>query len=293
MLSILIPTYNYDITKLITELHQQCRDIPHLKYEIIVYEDGTTNRAILDLHKNLTGIKYYYYTKNIGRTAARNFLAHKAVFNTLLFLDADTLPRTKTLIKKYITISQKANQPSAIFGGCSYKADSYSKDNSLRYYYGKKREENSAVKRNKNPYTYVFSGNFIIEKKLFLSLKIPLTNIYGMDNYFSYLLKKNNVEIIHIDNEIIHLGIESNIDFFNKSLTSAKYRKENMLECYEIITSNSLLKTYNQLNFFPLNILLKGSFKLLDNTLKKLFFKPVPSLRAFDLYRLLYLFNLN
>src|SRR5690606_31932373 len=135
--------------------------------------------------------------------------------------------------------------------------------------------------------------NFMINKNDFLSLNIPSTNIYGMDNYISYLLKKNKIDVYHIENEIIHLGLEKNIDFYNKSITSIKFRKENMLDCHEIISSNALLKTYRKLNFFPINLILKINYSIFGNTLKKMFFKPKPNLKAFDIYRLLYLFNLK
>ena len=41
MLSILIPTYNYNITRLVVDLHQQALDT-YVDFEIIVIEDGST-----------------------------------------------------------------------------------------------------------------------------------------------------------------------------------------------------------------------------------------------------------
>ena len=41
MLSILIPTYNQDITKLATELHRQAME-QHVDFEVIVMEDGSS-----------------------------------------------------------------------------------------------------------------------------------------------------------------------------------------------------------------------------------------------------------
>src|SRR5690606_38981208 len=97
--------------------------------------------------------------------------------------------------------------------------------------------------------------------------------------------------ILHINNAVWHCGLEKNEVFLEKSMKSVRIRKEQWRDIKEISDNNSLLKTYNQLNFFPLNVILKGSFKLSNKTLKKCFFKPVPILWAFDLYRLLYLFS--
>lgn len=293
MLSILIPTYNYEVTHLVTALFKQCKEIPNLSFEIIVYDDGSNKKEIVTQNMALPGIKFIQNKENIGRTASRNLLAEKATFNTLLFLDADTLPKNATFIKTYLSIFQNYKNPTAIFGGYFYDRTSYEKERSLRYFYGKKREENTAANRNRKPYAYVFSGNFMIDKKVYQSLKIPATNVYGMDNYFSFLLKTNKVNVVHINNEIIHLGLERNKDFFNKALISIKFRKENMLNCKEITQANALLRTYHKLNFFPVNKLLKTSFKYAESLLKKFIFRPKPSLIAFDLYRLLYLFNLK
>ncbi|MBP7612167.1 MAG: glycosyltransferase, partial [Paludibacter sp.] len=49
MISILIPTYNYNITHLVTDLHQQAMET-YVDFEIIVVEDGST----LSIEENKT-----------------------------------------------------------------------------------------------------------------------------------------------------------------------------------------------------------------------------------------------
>lgn len=291
MLSILIPTYNYNVFPLVQEVFQQCVK-ENIMFEIIVLDDSSQNFHEENNHINhLKNCTYHILAKNIGRTAIRNLLAQKATFEQLLFLDADVRVISPDFLTIYLQYSNKPDW--VIFGGCDYRSDSYSTVTSLRYYYGKKREAVNSSERNQKPFKHILSANFLIRKNDFISLEIPDANVYGMDLFFSYLLIKHKKEILHIDNPVWHCGLEENDVFLEKSLKSVRFRKEQWLHIKEISDNNSLIKTYNQLNFFPLNILLKGSFKLLDNTLKKLFFKPVPSLRAFDLYRLLYLFNLN
>ncbi|MBA5791370.1 glycosyltransferase family 2 protein [Flavobacterium sp. xlx-214] len=292
MLSVLIPTYNYNIFSLVEELHKQCTLIDELQFEIIVIEDGSTlytkeNNQIITL-KNCKHICLKY---NIGRSAVRNLLAEKAAFTHLLFLDADVRLISPDFINKYLLYCNKPN--SVVFGGCSYHDNSYSRATSLRFHFGKKREAISSFERNKKPFKYILSANFLILKSDFLLLNIPNTNAYGMDNYFSYLLNIHNKKIIHIDNSVWHCGLEENQVFLEKSLKSAQLRKENWLVIKNFSNNNTLLKTYNKFNFFPLNSIFGITFKIIGPFLKKLFFKPQPNLRAFDLYRLLYLFKLK
>ena len=292
LFSILIPTYNYNVYPLVEELHRQCSEINNLEFEILVFDDGSQLFHAENLKiNNLSNCYYCILEKNSGRTATRNLLAQNATFENLLFLDTDVRVISSNFIINYLP---HLNKPEwVVFGGCDYHHESYSFDTSLRFHYGKKREAINSSKRNLKPYKHILSANFLISKKEFLALDIPNQNAYGMDLFFSYLLIKHQKKILHINNAVWHCGLEKNEVFLEKSMKSVRIRKEQWRDIKEISDNNSLLKTYNQLNFFPLNVILKGSFKLSNKTLKKCFFKPVPILWAFDLYRLLYLFSLN
>ena len=85
MLSILIPTYNYNITPLVGELHKQAISL-NIIFEILVMEDGST----LFVEENqeigkLEHCKHILLTENIGRSAIRNKLADSAKHQFLLF----------------------------------------------------------------------------------------------------------------------------------------------------------------------------------------------------------------
>ena len=91
MLSILIPTYNYDCTRLVGDLHRQAERLG-VAYEIIVADDASPiptykerNRAINALaHCRLIELE-----ENVGRARIRNRLADEAQHEWLLFMDAD------------------------------------------------------------------------------------------------------------------------------------------------------------------------------------------------------------
>ena len=87
MLSILIPTYNYDVTRLVTELHRQALNT-YVDFEILVMEDGSTQ--FLEENKAISNLQFCHYTAlshNIGRSAIRNRLADEARYGHLLFIE--------------------------------------------------------------------------------------------------------------------------------------------------------------------------------------------------------------
>ena len=91
MLSILIPTYNYLIVELVNRVHKQAITAT-IPFEIIIIDDCSTNKDIINANKIINGLEFCTYIQNdnnLGRTASRNILAIKAKYNLLLFLDAD------------------------------------------------------------------------------------------------------------------------------------------------------------------------------------------------------------
>lgn len=292
MLSILIPTYNYTIFPLVSELNMQCVTAK-INFEIIVLDDFSSisteeNREI----NKIPNCEFYSNSENLGRTQNRNILAKKAKYDWLLFLDADVIPVESTFISKYI--SSITTESKVIIGGYQYKSNFPKQAQLLRYVYGKSREEKLASVKNKKPYSSVFSGNILILKDVFESCNYQIqNNFYGMDIYFAYQLFINKINVLHIDNGIFHLGLESNEIFFEKSLQSVKTRK-NLLEAkYQIEQINPLLSKYKTLKKYRLNGIIYLIFKLVETHLKNKILNKKPNLFYFDLYRLGYLCSLD
>lgn len=292
MLSILIPTYNYNTYSLILELQRQCNTC-NFDYEILCLDDASNlfneeNQRI----NSLTNCYYSILEKNIGRSAIRNLLAEKAKNEWLLFLDSDVMPTNSNFISNYLDCLNLNHE--IILGGYKYQNHTPRSTEILRYKYGKSREEKSALERNLNPYKSIFSGNLSIKKKLFLTTNYSgPEKIYGMDIYFSYQLFKNKIAVLHIDNPIFHLGLENNEQFFNKSLESVRSRKEIMINLEGIEEINPLIKYYKLLNKYRLTRLYKMLFKPLEPLFKKNILSNNPNLLCFDLYRLGYICNLE
>ena len=293
MLSILIPTYNYDVNPLVSELHKQCLECG-IEFQIIVFDD--CSKQYLDENQkinNLSKCQFFISDKNSGRTSTRNKLAHKADFKWLLFLDADVIPVNSDFISKYLSFIDEQYQ--VVFGGYCYDKDTKPKrECRFRYKYGKEREEKTASERNLEPYKYIFSGNLLILKKTFLATNYPHKDAhYGMDIYFAYQLFFNKTKILHIENPIYHLGLETNEIFFKKSILAVESRKKFLIDCEQIEKISPLIKHYKTIKKYGLLPIAILFFKITEPILKKRIFNKNPSLFCFDIYRLGYLCSIR
>lgn len=295
MLSILVPIYNYDVTKLIHNLHQQALNLG-ITFEILAYEDASDkflakNKKIQDL----SFTNYQILTQNIGRSKIRNLLAQRAKYNWLLFLDADVLPVSSTFLQKYLTaINPKTD---LIAGGINYSTKKPTDSAQyLRWIYGHKRETKTASLRNQNPYSNFSSANFLIKKNIFSEIYFNETiEQYGHeDTLFAYNFKTQKGRILHINNPILHLGLENNTIFLNKSLLSVKSAL--FLKNQKLIPSSyiKLLTYYEKLENLSLALYL---IYLLGNVseplIKKNLLGKKPVLKALDFYKLYYLIKLE
>src|SRR5690606_14920925 len=157
MLSILIPTYNFNITNLVDTLSSQLEQVD-FAFEILVLEDGSTINELIEVNKSITQFSNYHYiqhTTNKGRTATRQALAKAAKYNWLLFMDADVLPQNENFIQHLDIENQNAD---VVFGGITYQKNKPEKAKVLRWKYGKSRENRPVSERIKAPYLSIISG---------------------------------------------------------------------------------------------------------------------------------------
>ena len=287
MLSILIPTYNYDITTLVENLYQQLEN-SKLKYELLVCDDCSTNQSIVknNTHiNNLQNCKFIQNQTNLGRTATRQKLANTAQYNLLLFMDAD-VEVNRDFIKKFNVKNQTAD---IIFGGTAYLEKKPQKNKVLNWKYGKNREVKSVKDRQKNLYLSIISRCFLIKKEVFLKVNSYLQNGYGFDVVFTNKLKKINTTVKHINNPVIHIGLDDNKSFLKKTKkgldTLYYFEKQKIIpnDYKSIQKAYQLLKT-NHLNSIFISIINSFEKLILINLNSK-----NPSLFLFDLYRLKYL----
>lgn len=283
MISVVIPTYNYNVYPLALELKSQLSKA-EISHEIIVVDDASNSKLNIENDKinSLNNCSFISLDKNIGRSKIRNLLASKTHFDYLLFLDADIFPKNKEFISNYIN-AIKASQK-VVVGGIAYKKDINS--NLLRYKYGKKHEEVSFLKRQKNPSKYFFTANFLIKKSLFLNIKFDEGfKEYGYEDLvFAKQISEKSEKIHQIKNEVYHLGIDDNNVFLKKTKQAIKNLARLKTQESNLINDVKLMKVYNRLHknkMIGFIAVFTSFYKLLASAFSSLFF--------FNLFRLGYL----
>jgi len=290
MLSILIPVYNYNIVTLVTQLYRQCTIIKDFKFEILVFDDGSQLFHKENNYVNtLENCTYTILERNIGRSAIRNLLAQNANYENLLFLDADVQIISDTFILTYLDfISQKNYE--IVYGGIVYQSEKPNKNQRLRWIYGNKRESLTAEKRSEQHYLSFLTLNFLIKKEVFkqVCFNENIPNLRYEDLLFSYDLMQAKISVVHIDNQVVHNGIETSDIFLNKtedSLNGLKYLLENHILPYDYAR---ITKTYHYLKQRKLLYFIVSFYKITRSFLKNNLVSKTPSLFIYDLYRLGY-----
>lgn len=282
MLTIAIPTYNYDCTELLEQLRNQVLSST-LKIDITVCDDASTNAQLQNTNKSFCAdhnIIYLQNTSNLGRTATRKKLAETAQNDWLLFLDADVLPFSGSFITQYT--SQLGSDNPVISGGLAYQKSKPQKAYRLRWKFGKQRESRNALERKKQPYLLA-SGNLLIKKELFLDANAVLENNYGLDAFFGYQLKQLDASVLHIDNPVYHLGLETNEAFLKKSIKAVE-------TLVTLEQNQQVAKNHTRLQQVYQSLVGKSIvYKIIGSSLgliRKNLMGNNPSLFLFDLYRL-------
>lgn len=264
-ISLLIPVCNYDIVALVYSMKSCIGKIPEF-IEILIGDDGSSP-DFRNKYKALEepGVRLIVSEKNIGRAAIRNKLALEAKGDYLLFIDADAMiPGTAdAYISKWLPYLSKAR---VICGGILYhNSPPGDPDKILRWKIGWKREQRKASEREKHPYSFFSTFNVMIDRTVFSKIRFnEELRQYGYeDALLSYQLEKAGIAIRHIDNGLMHDGLESNREFLNKT----KLGLENLSRLYDSVTDKRtfsstvrILRLYNILAFFRLTLLLAGLY---------------------------------
>lgn len=260
-ISLLVPVFDYDIIALVHGMKSALGKVPEF-CEILIGDDGSSSEY-KEKYKALVndGVRLISSEKNIGRAAIRNKLAMEAEGDYLLFIDADTVLQgtAEAYFRKWLPMMVIYK---VICGGILYHdAPPGDPDKLLRWKYGKWREQRKASEKNKNPHEWFSTFNVLIEKTVFSKIRFnEELKQYGYeDTLMGYQLKKAGIDILHIDNGLIHEGLETNKEFLNKT----KLGIENLSKLYDNVTDKKtfsrtvkILRTYNYMRFFRLTRIL-------------------------------------
>jgi glycosyltransferase involved in cell wall biosynthesis len=285
MLSILIPTYNQNITCLVTELHHQAVE-QYVDFEIIVLEDGSTLFVEENEHINEYDFcRHIVLDKNIGRSAVRNKLADEAKYGHLLFMDCDAEICSSNFVAKYVTFCK---EDCVVIGGTAYDPNETNPDYSLRLKYGRKREARTALERGKNNFA---TFNFLIAKSIFNKVRFDESiRGYGHeDMLFGHQLHQLGYEFIQIENPLIHKGLDNNRTFLRKTEEGTR----NLFLLYQtgrypyLAEESRLLNTYLRIKKSGLTRLFALKYDVTNQLFRWLLCWKSPSLLLYDLYKIL------
>ncbi len=290
MLSILIPVKNFDCSKLVEMLHKQGEALG-CPYEILVAEDGTDKSK---LHLNaisdtLANCRRIVKDINIGRAAIRNLLATEAQYPNLIFIDCDAVVETNDFLKTY---AGALKEHKVVCGGL-YHPDTIPNEHcALRYRYEREADKRrDALTRSKAPYDRFTSFNFAMDKALFNSIlfDISITRYGYEDVLFGKELERRHIKILHINNSLMHSGLEENAAFLEKT----EQALATLADIKDKIGNTPLLDTVDKLSRYHLTGLFMAYWKRNRERLRKNLLGPSPSLLKFKIYKLGYYITLS
>lgn len=298
MISVLIPVYRYPVVQLVNDLNRILTAL-EIPFEIRLIDDNSpeNEKQVNRQLKILNQVSYTELPSNIGRSAIRNLLAKEARYEWLWFLDCDSQVGKNQEIAS--TFWKSKSEDILLSGGRIYGSRPEDSAFHLHWEWASKRELIDPDIRMRDPVNNFLSNNFFLHRKLLE--KVPFNEElrgYGYeDTLFASALVSNGFKIKHINNPVIHEGLEPRHVFLKKIEESL----HNLLRLEQLSKQQDFVnplksKLYNTFCFIRkaklLFVLRGGSKKMLPMVKRKISSNP-KSLMWFDIYRLFYLISIT
>lgn len=290
-ISVLIANYNWDVSILIKELHKQLI-ASKVAFEILCY-DNSKGSSFESSNEKLNALDFVTYRLEhhyIGRSQNRNKLALDAKHGWFLFLDGDSAIPNPEFIANYLTTSKSAM---VVCGGTAYAEKPLNENQLLRWTYGKEREEIRSELRNEKANSGFSSFNFLIKSEAFelVGFNNELTQYGHEDTLFGQDLRKHHFNVLHINNPLVHLGLDENQVFLEKTRNAIQNLKT-LVDSKILENESKLTSYYLRLSKTRTKKVISALFKRNKNRWEKNLCGQAPNMRTFDLYRLGYLCSL-
>lgn len=331
MLSILIPTYNYACAHLVCELQKQCEEVQAslqgFEYEIIVADDGSTDYASVEKNaaiEYLPNCSYEIRDENVGRARIRNWLVNKARYDWVLIIDCDAEVISDDFVLRYWKAAQGATQTN---GQCNAQEPAQAKNDAqsasalcfeskpiiigglstpttaaagceLRHRYELAAESIRTLEaRRANPAQFFSTFNFLCPRSVLLEIPFDeRCTEYGYeDALFGIEAERRGCRIEHIDNPLLHIGINDNASFLANSeaaLRTLKHLGSPMTDRARVANAARRF-TKSALRRATLRPLLIILYKMSKPLVRKNLLSPHPSLKLFAFYKLGYYLSLK
>jgi len=290
-LSILIPVFNREVAPLVHSLLAQLPDWPG-PAEIRLLDDGSAEECRVQNRPlaALPNVVYQELPQNVGRAAIRNQLAANAKYEWLLLLDNDSLLPDHQFIARY-SQAQAAETPALLIGGTTYEAAPPADPAlRLRWRYGRAREMRPAAVRQRDPGGQLSINNALLPKALLQ--KYPLDERlsgYGHeDTKFGLELSRASVPVRHLDNPVLHDGLEPAAVFLAKSQQAVRNLAQ-VLRTDGLGATTRLVQAAKRLRRVGLAVPAQAALAAAEPLLRRSLLGNIPSLRALDALKLLWL----
>ncbi len=292
MISIIIPTYNYVCVDLVTELHKQL-EACGVTFEIWVADDCSPFRETVEANRVLNRLSHTTFIEereNYGRAVVRNRLIARCRYDYVLMMDSDAQVCSPTYIADYV--SAMGNAP-VVIGGVRNVAVCPSPSVSLRFRYEAAADKRRTVEvRRRNPYRWFNTFNTMVERRLLQEVGFDASfREYGHeDTVLGLEFRKRGVEVLHIDNPLVHLGLDTNDVFLDKTEIALRSLHGLSRERREEIGISALALRLERWGLRPLCRL---AYRLAEGALRKNLLGGRPSLFLFQWYKLGYFMQLE
>ncbi len=283
-LSILIPTYNYDCSHLVSALLAQLTE----DCEIVVGDDCSTdkeisNRLSATLRQMGDGrLRLIRHERNLGSAGIRNLLCREAHGKWLLYIDGDAIIEDDRFVERYLKECDKT----VVCGTVRHPDSMPSAQQSLRWRYEKRLEQRfSANEANKQPYSHFRTFHFLIPRNIMLD--VPFNESIKSSGYedllFGKELAERGVRVRHIDITAVNGDIETNEVFLQK--TERHMRTLHQLQS-EIGTYSTLLNFHARLSACHLLWGVRWVYRFTKPVIRRNLLGSNPSIKLFQFYKL-------
>ena len=299
MLSIIIPTYNFNCAHLICELQKQCEELAAtdsgFEYEIIVGDDHSTDAESITCNAVIEALPhctYIIYDENVGRTGNRNRLLDECKKKWVLMADADAEVITSDFIQHYWSATQ--SYPDAdIFVGGLLTPPVGPPGCELRHRYELQADKSRTLSfRRAHPADQFTTFNVMVRRSVLDTLHFdPRCSEYGYeDALFGIEAERMGWRIMHIDNPLLHTGINPSVQFLKNTEAALRMLYKLGSPMTERARVAVTAERFRRMGCAPV---FRWLFRITAPIMKVNLFSRHPNLKVFAFYKLGYYLSLH
>lgn len=222
-LSILIPIFNDDASRLVEAVSRQAQSIDGLCYEIVVFDDGSTDESIKSKNLSLEKIpfcRFVFSPHHACRAAMRNAMSRCGKYDWHLMIDARLTLVHDDFLLRYLQSGVSVGC-AAVGGVCVDGGDKSAElyCHNLRFRYEKYEERyHSLSERLSNPYKSFRTTNFFYHRSVLQRVAYDESIIgYGYEDVLlGKQLEQAGISVLHIDNPVAYTSFEDNRRYLSK-----------------------------------------------------------------------------